>query len=97
MDEIMDKVLKSKIFLVLTPIITFVLFVVAGILLSYVPHVSGSTSGMTLVTGRTTTEYVFSIKNAVGIWLIGVAVSLLVLLVCILIRKITLKAFDNNN
>ena len=92
----MEKILKSKAFVFLTPILNFVLFFVAGILLSYVPYVSGKTSGSSgYTTGKTSTEYIFSIKNAIGIWLIGIAVSLLVLLVCVLIKKIMLKASDN--
>lgn len=92
----MEKIIKSKAFLFLTPMINFVLFFVAGILLSYVPYTSGKTYGITgTTTGKTSTEYIFSIKNAIGIWLIGIAVSLLVLLVCILIRKIFLKTSGN--
>ena len=92
----MEKILKSKAFVFLTPILNFVLFFVAGILLSYVPYVSGKTYGASgFSSGNTSTEYVFSIKNAIGVWLIGIAVSLLVLLVCVLIKKTMLKASDN--
>jgi len=42
------------------------------------------------------TYYKFNIKNAMGIWLIGLAVSLLFFLICILIRKIYLTSANNN-
>ena len=84
----MGKILKSKIFLMLTPIINFVLFFVAGFLLGKQPNVHGLQ--------LTQTDYLFSIERAVGIWLIGLAVSLLVLLICILIRKISLQTSNNN-
>lgn len=83
----MEKFLKSKLFLVLTPTINFILFFVSGILLSYVPHIT--------ISAYKSTEYIFSIKNAVGIWLIGIAVTLLVFLVCVLIQKIVSKNFEN--
>ena len=93
----MDRFLRSKFFVVLAPIINLVLFIVAGVMLSYVPNVSGMTSGSSGLTwGNTTTKYIFSIKNAIGIWLIGVAVSFLILLVCILISKINTKSADDN-
>ena len=92
----MDKFFKSKLFVVLAPTLNFLLFIVAGVKLSYVPHISGYTSGASGFTkGETTTEYVFSINNAIGIWLIGIATSLLMLLVCVLIRKISLKSAEN--
>ena len=101
----MEKILKSKIFVALTPIFTLYLFFVAGLLLSFVPNVSGEIvdnstttiwgSGYSDVTGTTSTEYIFSIKNAIGIWLIGLVVSLVVLLLCILVRKVYLRTADN--
>jgi len=88
----MEKFLKSKLFIALPPIINFILFFVAGFMLSDVPSTSGYISSFT--GGSTSTEYVFSIKNAVGIWLIGIAVSMLVLLVCVLINKISSRDVD---
>ncbi|MBE6638814.1 MAG: hypothetical protein E7616_05085 [Ruminococcaceae bacterium] len=64
------------------------MFLIAGRLLGYEPH----TTGYTLVS----TYYKFNIKNAMGIWLIGLAVSLLFFLICILIRKIYLTSANNN-
>ena len=76
--------------------ISFVLFLIAGVQLSYLPVVSGSVKGMTYVSGKIETQYLFSMKHAMGIWLIGVAVSLLVLLTCILIRKTVINSFDES-
>ena len=92
----MDKIFKSKIFVVVMPIITFLLFLIAGWTLSFLPYTSGETSGFIssmlggTVKGSTTTTYEFRILNAIGIWLIGLAISLLVLLICVLIRKVYL-------
>ena len=82
-----EKILKHKLFIILTPAITFVLFFIAGFLLGYQPNVSGRVSGSYVVSGSTSTNYTFMIRNAIGIWLIGLAVTLLVFLVCILIQK----------
>ena len=70
------------------PLVNMVLFIVAGILMSYEPYVHGYS-----LVG---TSYLFSMKNAVGIWLIGLAVSLLVFLVCVLIRKMSIGSADDN-
>ena len=91
----MDKIFKSKIFVIITPIITFFLFLISGWLVSYLPYTSGSVFGLGSVgigaiEGSTTTTYEFRINNAIGIWLIGLAISLLVLLICVLIRKVYL-------
>ena len=89
----MQKIFKSKLFIILTPIITFVLFFISGFLLSFLPNVKGSVYGYISgpiggsVSGSTNTKYIFMIKNAIGIWLIGLAISFLVLLICVLIRK----------
>ena len=91
----MDKIFKSKIFVIITPIITFLLFLVSGWLVSYLPYTTGNVYGSSssfggFTSGSTATTYVFRISNAIGIWLIGLAISLLVLLICVLIRKIYL-------
>ena len=41
----MQKIFKSKLFIILTPIITFVLFFISGFLLSFLPNVKGSVYG----------------------------------------------------
>ena len=91
----MDKIFKSKIFVIITPIITFFLFLISGWLVSYLPYTSGRVYGTSSqyfgsTSGSTTTTYEFRINNAIGIWLIGLAISLLVLLICVLIRKVYL-------
>ena len=83
----MDKIFKHKLFIILTPAITFVLFFIAGFLLAYQPNVTGRVSGSYFISGSTSTQYLFMIRNAIGIWLIGLAVALSVFLVCVLIRK----------
>ena len=84
----MKNVFKSKLFVMITPLVNMVLFIVAGILMSYKPYVYGY--------NLVSTSYRFSMKNAVGIWLIGLAVSLLVFLVCVLIRKMSIGSADDN-
>ena len=79
-----------NIFVIITPLITLALFVGAGFYLGYVPKVTGSVGGYFMTTGSTDTEYIFRLKRAIGIWLIGLAISLLVFLICVLIRKIYL-------
>lgn len=93
---VIEKILKHKLFIILTPAITFVLFFIAGFLLGYQPNVSGRVSGGSYgVYGSTSTNYTFMIRNAIGIWLIGLAVTLLVFLVCILIQKQYWQAVEN--
>ena len=84
----MKNVFKSKLFVITMPLVNMVLFIVAGILMSYEPYVRGY--------NLVGTSYLFSMKNAVGIWLIGLAVSLLVFLVCVLIRKMSIGSADDN-
>lgn len=92
----MDKIFKSKIFVVVMPIITFLLFLIAGWQVSYLPYTRGDTYGFIssiaggTVKGSTTTTYVFHINNAIGVWLIGFVISISVLLMCVLIRKVYL-------
>ena len=92
-----EKILRHKLFIILTPAITFVLFFIAGFLLGYQPKVKGSVSGGGYISvhGSTSTVYAFMIRNAIGIWLIGLAVALLVFLVCVLIQKQYLGTVEN--
>lgn len=94
----MEKVFKSKWFVFLTPAFSLVLFLIAGWLLGYVPKVTGDVWGTQYgSSGYTRTQFVFSMRNAVGIWLIGVAVSLLIFLVCVFIQKLYFLAADKHS
>ena len=84
----MSKFLSSKIFVFISTFFTFVIGGVAGWLLGYQPYVSGYTSGSYVVSGRTGTEYVFQIKTACGYWLLALLITLVVLFLCIIIRKL---------
>lgn len=97
----MKKFLSSKFFIVLMPILTLVIGGIAGWLLGYQPNVTGEVSGSTYgflkewggevsgsTSGSTSTEYIFQIKTAIGYWLMALIISLAVLLLCILIRKV---------
>ena len=101
MDKILNKIFSNKLFIILTPVVTFVLFFIAGFLLGYQPDVYGSVSGYIspysggTVGGSTSTKYVFMIRNAMGIWLIGLAVAVLVFLLCVLIQKQYVGKTDN--
>ena len=68
------------------PIIILILFVIAGFLLGYRVNVYVLAA---------ITRYEFSITKAIGIWLIGLAISLLTLLVSILVDKVLFKSLDN--
>lgn len=88
----MNKFLSSKLFVILTPTLTFIIGLVAGWLLGYQPNVSGNTNGYVgmyggNVSGSTSTTYVFQIKTSVGYWLFALVISLVVLLLCVLIKK----------
>ena len=76
----MEKIIRNKLFVIVTPIINFVLFIVAGIFLGYEANVVGFS--------YVSTTYQFSIRGALGVWLIGLAVSLLVFLICVLLQKV---------
>ena len=88
MDKITEKIFKSKLFVILTPLCNFVLFLTAGFLMRNEPYVIGY--------NFVSTYYRADMKKVLGIWLIGLAVSLLVFLVCILIRKAYLPSTDEN-
>lgn len=93
----MEKIFKSKLFPLLTPAVTLVLSMLAGVFLGYQPRVTGSTYGYISsvtggrVEGATQTLYEFSLTRALGIWLIGIAVSLSVFLLSVLIQKLYTK------
>lgn len=75
----MNKFLSSKILVIFTPIITFIVGFVAGWLLGYQSEAGGYL--------QTYTEYNFQIRTAIGYWLFALIISLVVLLLCILIKK----------
>ena len=62
--------------------ISFVLGVIAGILLGFRPIVRGS-SGM--YSGSTSTSYKFNIQSAIGYWIFAIVLSAIVFLLCKLI------------
>lgn len=88
----MKKIFISKLFLILTPIILFLIGVGAGVLLGFQPSVSGSVSGWSSLyggstSGSTSTEFVFRIETAVGYWLLAFIISVVALLLCVMIRN----------
>ena len=88
----MKKFFGSKLFVILMPIITLVIGGVAGWLLGYQPMVKGSVSGWSgeyggSTSGKTSTEYLFQLKTASGYWLFAIILSLVVFLLCVIIRK----------
>lgn len=89
----MKKFLSSKVFVIVSTILTFVIGGLAGWLLGYQPKVSGSVSGYSTSIGGTTrgstsTNYVFQIKTACGYWLLALLITFIVLLLCLTIRKL---------
>lgn len=101
----MNKILKSKLFVIIVPIIVLAIGVGAGIFLGYQPVVSGTVSGTQWgSSGRTGTKYVFRIETAVGYWMLALIFAITVLFICILIRKLYLNSTpsvanddENNN
>ena len=97
----MSKILKSKLFVIIVPIIILALGIGAGILLGYQPVTSGYTSGnMGVSYGSTNTKYVFRIETAIGYWMLALIFAITVLFICILIRKLFLNSttsIANNN
>ena len=88
----MKKFLGSKVFVILTPIIIFVLGVVAGVLLGFQPSVQGKVSGWSgtlggVTSGSTATEYIFRIETAIGYWILALICAVIVLLLCIVIKN----------
>ena len=81
----MGKFLGSKLFVIISTAITFVIGMIAGWLLGYQPSVGGFIGQYG---GATSTKYVFQIKTACGYWLLAILITLVVLLLCIAIRKL---------
>lgn len=80
----MKKFFGSKLFVILMPIITLVIGGVAGWLLGYQPMVTSyAGSGY----GKTSIEDLFQLKTASGYWLFAIILSLVVFLLCVIIRK----------
>lgn len=93
----MKKFLSSKAFVVLCTLAALVIGGVAGWLLGYQPSVSGRVSGYAssfggTTSGSTSTEYIFRSETACGYWLLALLIALLVMLLCILIRKLYLQS-----
>ena len=80
----MKKILKSKLFVVLTPIIVFVIGVAAGVLLGFQPSVAGGVGGGN---GYISTKYNFNIETAIGYWLLALVLAAITLLICLVVRK----------
>lgn len=78
------KFLASKAFVMISTIVTFIVGVVAGWLLGYQPNAFSNIDTLNM----TKTEYVFQIKTACGYWLLAVLITFVVLLLCLVIRKL---------
>lgn len=93
----MKKFLKSKPFVVLMPLLIFAIGIAAGVCLGYQPIVSGRTSGsMGITSGSTSTTFVFHVETAIGYWLLALALAVITLLLCILIRSHYLSKAASN-
>ncbi len=87
----MNKFLSSKLFVVLSTSLTLILGIPVGFLLGYQPQVTGSVKGYGgggSTSGSTSTTYVFSLKTALGYWLLAILLTYVVFLVSMLIRNI---------
>ncbi|MCH5152224.1 MAG: hypothetical protein J1F65_06200 [Clostridiales bacterium] len=81
----MKKLLSSKLFVILTPIIVLVVGIAAAVLLSLQPNVYGNISGGF---GLVKTQYVFSLMHACAYSLLAVVLSCITLLLCAVLRKL---------
>ena len=98
----MNKFLRSRFFVAIFTFLSFILGGIAGWLLGYQPYVSGKVNGYSSefggsTKGSTSTEYVFQIKTACGYWLIALAITLVVFLLSVLVRKMYLKNNSEND
>ena len=82
----MKKILSSKLFVALTPIIVLVIGVAASILLGFQPNVSGKI-GVGGAGGTVSTQYDFSWVHASGYCLLAVVLAIITLLICLVLRK----------
>ena len=87
----MKKIFTNKLFLILTPTITFIISIVAGYLLGF----------ETLSTQGFGHDYrynfsKFNFRLAFGYWLIGIILTLIVFLLCVMIYSINKKDSKNN-
>lgn len=80
---------KSKLFVAVTTIISFVLSIAAGWGSGYVPIAEGYPD--------TVTHLEFSFKVALGHWAIGFAITVLVFLACLAVRRLYLNKAGNQN
>lgn len=83
----MKKILSSKCFVILTPLLTLIMGLGAGWLLSYQSPMRFNRPSDDLIGSTLADEYVFQIRVAFGYWLLALIFSLIVLLLCILIKK----------
>lgn len=94
----MKRFLRSRFFIFFNAFISFVVGIIAGLLLAYRPEVSGKVSGGGyIVSGYTKTNYVFDIRAAFGYWLIALVIAISVTLLCIAIRKLYIQSAENKN
>ena len=84
----MKKFLRSKSFVIVCTVFSLVIGGIAGALLGFQAKVFGNL-------GSARTSYEFQIETACGFWLLALLISFLVMLVCILIRKLYISKDDN--
>lgn len=79
----MKKFVQSKLFVILTPIVVFVLGAVAGALLGFQPESEGNAGGYV--------SYIdaqFNVETAIGYWLLALVLAIITLLICLAVRKL---------
>lgn len=79
----MKKCAQSRLFVILTPLIVFIIGVVAGLFLGFQPRSEGASGGYT--------SYIdaqFNIETAIGYWLIALILAINTLLICLVVRKL---------
>lgn len=89
----MSKFFRSKWFVAITTIISLALSIVAGWGSGYVPIAYGKPG---VINGGVATHLEFSFKVAAGHWAIGFAVTVLVFVACVAVRKLYLNKAEND-
>ena len=87
----MKKFLSSKFFVIICTVVSMAIGGTVGVLMGFQPQVSGYSTSFG---GSTYTSYDFRIETACGFWLLALMISFLVMLVCILIRKLYIPKDD---
>ena len=87
----MKNFVRSKFFVPISTAASLVISLVAGILLGSQPETSGRVTGGY---GSVDTDHVFQFRVALGYWLLGLLLTAVVCLLCVLVRAHFLQSAE---